>query len=363
MIDNSNGSLVNEQNIELEIKNTLKEIEDCVKEKMGLSCDGYYNVKTISRAIENYLKYNYKIVQIGSFDLNMRFTTKTIELTDDKEENKKLLTLYYAAIAYLNVNLLNKMLEEKVDFGKGLKNLNLYVLYWPISTKFQENEYIEIVKDCMGVFEDFYRTTINLPREEFEKYATRFAKILKARHKDLTPNGSLYEDLNLYRLFSKSRMDIYEDESYLKASKEQLNMMGAMALYNLKNEDTIRRLNNLIQTTDFSQYYCNADLMFSLFSDDELFRINYDTSYFFETISGNSDKLNKGMDFYNKVKDKIDGEIDIPFGFCCDEFMMVDNDVIVEISNKLGYIPSVTELMDMVTHVKSKSKVKRRKLK
>ena len=65
----------------------------------------------------------------------------------------------------------------------------------------------------------------------------------------------------------------------------------------------------------------------------------------------------------NKVKDKIDGEIDIPFGFCCDEFMMVDNDVIVEISNKLGYIPSVTELMDMVTHAKSKSKVKRRKLK
>ncbi len=213
------------------------------------------------------------------------------------------------------------------------------------------------------MFEGFYQTTKDLPREEFEKYATRFAKILKARHKDLTPNGSLHEDLNLYRVFSKSRMDIYEDDSYLKASKEQLNMMGAMSLYDLKNEDTIRRLNNLIQTTDFSQYYCNADLMFSLFSDDELFRINYDTSYFFETISGNPDNLKKGLDFYNKVKDKIDGEIDIPFAFCCDDFMMLDNDVIVEISNKLKYIPNSTELMDIVTHAKSKSKVKRRKLK
>lgn len=362
MIDNSNGSLVNEQNIELEIKNTLNEIKDCVKEKMGWSSSGEVD-DTISSVLEAYLKWNCKNKTICSWDLNMRWTDKIIKLTDDKEENKKLLTLYYAAICSCNVNLLNKMLEEKVDFGKNLKDLNLYVLYWPISTKFQENEYIEIVKDCMGVFEDFYRTTINLPREEFEKYATRFAKILKARHKDLTPNGSLYEDLNLYRLFSKSRMDIYEDESYLKASKEQLNMMGVMALYNLKNEDTIRRLNNLIQTTDFSQYYCNADLMFSLFSDDELFRINYDTSYFFETISGTPDKLNKGMDFYNKVKDKIEGDISICFGSFNDEFMMVDNDVIVEISNKLGYIPGVTELMDMVTHTKSKSKVKRRKLK
>lgn len=363
MIDNSNGSLVNEQNIELEIKNTLNEIKDCVKEKMGWSSSGVVD-ETISSVLEAYLKWNCKNKTICSWDLNMRWIDKIIKLTDDKEENKKLLTLYYAAIGSCNVNLLNKMLEEKVDFGKDLKDLNLSVLYWPISTKFQENEYIDIVKDCMEVFEGFYQTTKDLPREEFEKYVTRFAKILKARHKDLIQNQDLPKFLCAYNcLFSKSRMDIYDDDSYLKASKEQLNMMGQMFIYNLKKEDTIRRLNNLIQTTDFSQYYCNADLMFSLFSDDELFRINYDTSYFFETISGTPDKLNKGLDFYNKVKDKIEGDISICFGSFNDEFMMVDNDVIVEISNKLGYIPGVTELMDIVTHAKSKSKVKRRKLK
>ena len=361
--------------MEIDITNTLNEIKDCIKGKINLS-EAWENStdKEMSFVLENLIKGNFKNIRISIIDEHLTSTHIVLKLTDDKEKNKVLLVLYYTAIYFGNVILLNKMLEEEVDFGNRPNDLNLYVLDKYISSEFKENEYIEIVKDCMGVFEGFYRTTEDLPEKEREKYITRFAKILKARHKDLTKDLALYESLygsshkylyeRLYvfdRLFSISRMDIYDDDSYLKASKEQLYMMCEMSTYDLKNEGTIRRLNNLIQTTDFSQFYPNADLMFSLFSDDELFRLDYNTGYFFSKISDSPDKLNKAMDFYNKIKDKIEGDLNICFS--SEAFMMVDNETLVEISNKLGYIPGDTELMDIVTQPKSKAKLKRRKRK
>lgn len=97
--------------------------------------------------------------------------------------------------------------------------------------------------------------------------------------------------------------------------------------------------------------------MFSLFSDDELFNINYWVSDYFSTFSDNPNMLNKAMDFYNRIKDEI---VDGIWVHCSrDAFMMIDNDVLVEIFNKRGFIPADDILNAMAVLVTPKVKLKR----
>lgn len=343
-----------EEFIETYVRNTLNEIKNCVKTKINLEREQEEKTdEKMSLVLKELIDGNFKNINVDGYG-NLIHTL--LPLTDEKENNKIRcsLVLYYTALYFDNVKLLNRMLQEEVNFGDRLNDLNLYVLDKDISSKFEEDEYIETVKDCIVVFNGFYQTTKDLPKEEREKYITRFVNILKARHKDLTANGSSHD---YYSLFDKKRMDIYEDDSYLKASKKQLNIIAHSNTRCIKNEDTIRRLNNLIQTTDFNQHYWNTDLMFNLFSDEELFNINYWVAGYFDTFSDNRDMLNKAMDFYNRIKDEIVDRIDI---YCdSDTFMMVDNDVLVEIYNKRGFIPEDDILKAMVALVKPKVKLKR----
>ena len=347
-----------EEFIETYVRNTLNEIKSFIKTKINLEREQEEKTdEKMSLVLKELIDGNFKNINVDGYG-NLIHTL--LPLTDEKENNKIRcsLVLYYTALYFDNVKLLNRMLKEEVNFGDRLNDLNLYVLDKNISSKFEENEYIEIVKDCIVVFNGFYQTTKDLPKEEREKYITRFVNILKARHKDLTPDGYLYMYRDRYRwLFIKSIMDIYEDDSYLKASKKQLNIIEHSNTRCIKNEDTIRRLNNLIQTTDFNQHYWNTDLMFSLFSDDELFNIDYWVAGYFDTFSANRDMLNKAMDFYNRIKDEIVDEICVHCGG--DIFMMVDNDILVEIYNKRGFIPEDDMLKAMIALVKPKVKLKR----
>lgn len=340
--------------IETYVRNTLNEIKSFIKTKINLEREQEEKTdEKMSLVLKELIDGNFKNINVDGYG-NLIHTL--LPLTDEKENNKIRcsLVLYYTALYFDNVKLLNRMLQEEVNFGDILNDLNLYVLDKDISSKFEENEYIEIVKDCIVVFNGFYQTTKDLSSEEREKYITRFVNILKARHKDLTPNGSSHD---YYSLFDKKRLDIYEDDSYLNASKKQLNIIANSNTCHIKNEDTIRRLNNLIQTTDFNHHYWNTDLMFSLFSDDELFNMDYWVALYFEAFSDNRDMLNKAMDFYNRIKDEIVDRRDIHCS--SDTFMMVDNDVLVEIYNKRGFIPDDDELKAMVALVKPKVKLKR----
>ena len=74
-------------------------------------------------------------------------------------------------------------------------------------------------------------------------------------------------------------------------------------------------------------------------------------------ITGYFDNFNKAMDFYNRIKDEIVDRRDIHCS--SDTFMMVDNDVLVEIFNKRGFIPDDDILKAMIALVKPKVKLKR----
>ena len=336
--------------METYVRKTLNEIKNCIKRNIKLEKEQEKKTdEKIYLVFKELIDGILKNINLDDYG-NLIYTL--IQLIDGKENDKIkcLLALYYTASYFDNVKLLNRMLQEKVNFGYTPSTLYYCVLDKDISSKFEEKEYIEIVKRRIHIFEGFYETTNDLPKEEREKYITRFVSIIKARHNDFSVHLGHW-------MLSKSRLDIYEDSSYLKASEKQLSIIEESNPGYIKNEDTIRRLNNLIQTTDFSRHYSNTDLIFSLFSDDELFNISYQIGEYFNTFSENPDMLNKAMDFYSRIKDENLDKIII---YCyVPTFMEVDNDTLVEIYNKIGLIPNDNDLKTMIALVKPKVKLKR----
>ena len=211
---------------------------------------------------------------------------------------------------------------EKVEKGISEEQLN-------------EQVTLQIIKNCGGVLNNFNFTTRDLPKEKREEYVIRFTNILKERHQDIITH-SLYS--NFYYLFSKKNLDTFEDASYYYGTKEQLKMMsnyGDSLSNNIKNDDTIRRLNDLIQTTAFKEYFYNFDLMFSLFNDDELQRMDRWDGRFFEMFSCTPEMLDKAMDLFkrNRRATKLTERI------TAETFMDIDNDILIKIYDSVEFMP------------------------
>ena len=64
-------------------------------------------------------------------------------------------------------------------------------------------------------------------------------------------------------------------------------------------DETKTRLNHLIQNTSFSKRLCNFDLMTSLFSDEELSKLDNDTSCFISYFSDTPEMIQKAIEFVN----------------------------------------------------------------
>jgi len=339
--------------IETYLLNTLNEIKCYVKTKVNLTPEReeITDNKMLEILKSLLVTPNGDVKNKGEND----YFSLLLPLTDESENNKirKTLILYYVGLYYDNVDLLNKMLKSEIDFGYKLYDLYLYYLDKDISSKFTEEEYLQIVKDCGILFEQFNHTTKNLPKEDREKYIVRFTKILKRKHDDLSI--ACASKLDLRTLFTRSNLDIFEDESYYKASKEQFELISACNSFNAQNEDTIKRLNNLIQTTEFNKYLYNNDLMFSLFTDEELQSIDYWIGSYFCYFSKTPELLDKAMDLFKKNRDIIK----LINGLNYKTFMEIDNDTLIEICKDLYCPPNEDYIKFKAAQLKSKSFIKR----
>lgn len=321
--------------IETYIRNTLNEIKEDIKNIINLEEEKEEKTdEKMSIVLKELIDANFKNVNVDGYG-NLIHTL--LPLTDKKENDKirRSLILYYTALYFDNVDLLNRMLKEEVDFGYQLHDLKLYLLDKDVTSRFEGDEYIEVVKDCGELFFRFNLSTKNLTKEEKEEYITRFVSILKARHSDLVTDSN--NRFRFYYLFSKYVMDVYEDASYYYATKDQLAMMsGCGNSLHIKNEDTIKRLNNLVQTTAFSGHFWNMDLMFSLFSDEELQGVDYWTGSYFDQYSETPEMLDKAKDLYARNR-----QMAKKVYHCTKEtFMQIDNDTLIEIFDDLDSIPS-----------------------
>jgi len=350
---NKNSLNKREEFLETYIRNTLNEIKDYVKRVLVLeSIQEEETDKKMSIVLRELIDANFKNVNVDGYG-NLVHTL--LPLTDSKENDKirRTLILYYTALYHDNVELLNKMLKEEIDFGYQLHDLYLYYLDKSITSKFEEEEYFKVIKNCGGVLNKFNFTTRDLPKEKREEYVIRFTNILKERHQDIITH-STYGDFCY--LFAKKNLDNFEDASYYYATKEQLRMMSRCGdSRNINDENTKRRLNDLIQTTTFKEYYWNTDLMFGLFTDEELQGIDHWIGSYFNHFSETPEMLDKAMDLFKrnacvvKLFDRLSSET----------FMKIDNDILLEIYKNIDFIPNEDWIKLKAATMKPKSMIKR----
>ena len=336
------------------IQNTLNEIKSYVKQVIVLEPSKEEVAdKKMSIVLRELIDANFKNVNVDGYS-NLVHTL--LPLTDSKENDKirRTFILYYTGLYFDNINLLNKMLKEEIDFGYQLHALNLFYLDKNISSRFEEEEYIRIIKDSGRLFKNFNLTTKDLSKEEKELYVTRVVNILEERKEDLVIKKGYNYDI--YNIFTKDVLDIFEDASYYYATTEQLQMISKQATrFDNKREDAIRRLNDLVQTTAFKEYFINNDLMFSLFTDDELQGMDYWVSSYFNRFSYTPEILNKAMDLFKKNRNAIRITDRLTFY----TFMEIDNDILIKIYDSVDFIPDEEWIKLKAITMKPKSIIKR----
>ena len=247
--------------IDIYVLKTLNEIKRDVKWEIDLDKEKEEDVdRKMSLVLKDLINANFKNLQMDPKG-NLIYTFLPIV---DEQENKKVrmsLALYYTALYYDNVELLQDLLKENINFKRDY-TINLQYLDKTISSKFERKKYVEMIKICGDIFRNFVVSIKNLSDEEREKYIQRFVKLMNIKF-ELIRNSILsratnYYDRNQYELiFNKNNLDTFTDETYIKATKEQLNFINSCES-NCYKKETCERLNNLMQTRNFS----NADKKF-----------------------------------------------------------------------------------------------------
>ena len=284
--------------IDIYVLKTLSEIKFEVKQEIELKSDLERQTdEKMKLVLKDLINANFKNLQMDPQG-NLIYTLLPIV---DERENKKLrnlFVLYYTALYYDNVDLLQQMLSANVQFELN-NSLRLQYLDKFISSKFDTTDYIENIKKFGETFANFVTSIKNLSDEEKEKYSQKFLSLFKLKYKEMCEileKNKKYSRYELKNLFVKNNLDAFEYNTYKCADNKQLELINFCGGYKY-NETTIARLNHLIQNTSYSNILINFDLLTSIFSDDELAKLDIETSMFLSCYSDTPEMLQKAIEF------------------------------------------------------------------
>lgn len=326
--------------IDIYVLKTLNEIKRDVKWEINLDKDKEEAVdRKMTLVLKDLINANFKNLQMDPKG-NIIYTFLPIV---DEQENKKVrmsLALYYTSLYYDNVDLLQDLLKENINFKRDY-TINLQYLDKTISSKFERKKYIEMIKTCGFIFRNFVDSIKNLPEEEREKYIQRFANLMNIKYELIcetlkSKTGYCWSRGQFESIFNKNNLDKFTDETYIKATKEQLNFINRCNS-NCYKKETCERLNNLMQTRNFSNYLDNFDLMMSLYTDEQIETLDHWSNYVIDKFSQTDESLNKIIDFIQRRPDLARRFI----GFEIEDFIKIDNFTLIEIFDNFKYINSM----------------------
>ena len=162
----------------------------------------------------------------------VNYTLKVLSLTsDEKERVITTLVLNYVALYNDNMELLNKLLDNNYNFKENCyyDNINLFVLDKRISSKFSFQEYLDILKNNIKLFQNFWISLISHSDNITDDDAIeRFTSLLKKNPKiAFDSDGNFkYEHLlkrevltllsdSDYESLSFKQKEILDDKTYL----------------------------------------------------------------------------------------------------------------------------------------------------
>ena len=314
--------------IDVYILRTLNEIKNSVRQNINLKPEKEKETdEKMKLVLKDLINANFKNLQRDPKG-NLIYTL--LPIVDERENNKvrTSLVLYYTALYYDNVDLLQQMLAADVSFTNGYL-LALQYLDKTISSKFITKDYIEYIKRFGSMFVNFARSIKNLSDEEKEKYTQRFSSLFKLKYEELCEAQKEYKGYSRYELanlFVKGNLDTFEYNTYRYADNKQLELIN-FCNGNKYNEATTIRLNHLIQNTSYSNQLKDFDLMMSIYSDDELSKLEYGASCFLSYYSDTPEMLQQAVEFV-----KLRPELAFYLRDCVsrERFMKTSNYVLIE---------------------------------
>ena len=338
--------------IDIYVLETLNEIKDVVKRNIKLDEEKVKEIDNkMSKVLKDLINSNFKNLQIDTKG-NLIYTF--LPIVDEKENEKVRLSLvlYYTALYYDNVNLLHNLLKNNVNF-KYNYSIMLQYLDKSLSSKFETEKYCKMISVCGYMFKYFMDSIQDLSECEKEKYIERFVYLINEKF-DLIHEITLsktYGDKFEY-LFTKNKLDIFTNKTYEMANEEQLRLINSLSCFDKLNKETSNRLNNLMQTKNFSKKLNNFNLMMQLFTDEELEKIDYQISSAINNFSKTEESTRKIIEFTTRRPDLVNAIV-----FCSyEKFMKYDNFILEEMGDRyMLFSSSDNEIELLINILKAKS--------
>ena len=206
---------------------------------------------------------------------------------DDKEKSLEVLTLYYIALYNDNLVLLNKLMDSNFNFNRDGK-LNLFALDKRLSSQFEMDEYIKLLKNNLVIFKNFFESLDS--KNNDVDIINRFCYIVKSL-------GEKFNNDNEY-LYVKELFKYFSDEEILNLNNKQRNILNSC----WSNPELIIYL---IKEYDFDKDLVNWDLFEEDFSIEEILDLSDSNikaiNYMYESLY-NYRRENDRVDAINKIK-------------------------------------------------------------
>ena len=232
--------------------------------------------KNILKDVKVVVKNNYLILeneQKQKADSKMLSVIKSVVesqkdmIINEKEINQNIkdsFIQYYVALCYDNVDLLKKLLDSDFSF-KNSYRYDLYVLDNKISSNFNIDDYVKLVKENLRVFENFY---ISLCKENGREKSKINDIILK--FVDIIKKKQINNKLDMVDDFLTCNvLNNFTEEQIIELNDKQQKM-----LVGYKESDVYKLIKELILKYDYSKNLIFWDQYNKYFGIEEILQLS-----------------------------------------------------------------------------------------
>ena len=196
---------------------------------------------------------------------------------DEIERVISTLTVYYAALYNDNVDLLKELLDKKFYFNSRRYKLNISVLDKRLSSKFERDDYIKLVKCQSDSFNRFYHGLSNVNRKtDDEFYIDKFSNIMKKALPSLDSEvmKTPFDEVGSINIVKA--LEYFDEEAILNTSKSQREFIINESYMYLKdmNLNDVNRVNNFLRNTNINLALSQLIKLLPNFTDEEILKID-----------------------------------------------------------------------------------------
>lgn len=251
-------------------------------------------------------------------------TITMINTKDDSERVMNTLVIYYTALYFDNLKLLNDLLAKGYNFGHNIYDSTLCVLDKRFSSLFDEEKYIELVFKKGSLISSFYNSLRNqkIPMND-DECIKEFCDILK-ENPDINilsrkNDNSCVGPIEITNLLTKKTIYLFGKGMLLKATDDQKDEIINRIDNQEMSQESFSRLLNLMKNYNLSIFFMGQwEEVFKNLTDEEIIMASQNKKFIFYECMNHQhvvdfDEVKKRI--YNSSKDKQKKLVNRKFNF------------------------------------------------